>query len=99
MIGLQILLHLPLSPSSVLRISTFHFRLYVGVIGCISQNLSCTYEEINAVAEAYHDQLVHKIDFNLTACQGNMSQLMRLWYFSSSVNSFFKRECSAIQWG
>ena len=29
-----------------------------------------------------------------------MSQLiMRLWYFSSSVNSFFKRACAAIQWG
>ena len=28
-----------------------------------------------------------------------MSQLMRLWHFSSSVNSFFKRACAAIQWG
>ena len=27
-----------------------------------------------------------------------MSQLMRLWYFSSSINSFFKRACTAIQW-
>ena len=26
-----------------------------------------------------------------------MSQLMRFWYFSSSVNSFFKRACAAIQ--
>ena len=26
-----------------------------------------------------------------------LSQLMRLWYFSSSVNSFFKRACTAIQ--
>ena len=24
---------------------------------------------------------------------------MRLWYFASSVNSFFKRACAAIQWG
>ena len=24
---------------------------------------------------------------------------MRLWHFSSSVNSFFKRTCAAIQWG
>ena len=24
---------------------------------------------------------------------------MRLWYFSSSVNSFFKRACAATQWG
>ena len=24
---------------------------------------------------------------------------MRLWYCSSSVNSFFKRACAAIQWG
>ena len=24
---------------------------------------------------------------------------MRLWYFSSSVNSFFKRACAVIQWG
>ena len=28
-----------------------------------------------------------------------MSQLMRLWHFSSSVNSFFKHACAAIQWG
>ena len=28
-----------------------------------------------------------------------MHHLMRLWYFSSSVNSFFKRACAAIQWG
>ena len=27
-----------------------------------------------------------------------LSQLVRLWYFSSSVNSFFKRACAAIQW-
>ena len=27
-----------------------------------------------------------------------MSQLMRLWYLSSSVNSFFKRAYAAIQW-
>ena len=24
---------------------------------------------------------------------------MRLWFFSSAVNSFFKRGCAAIQWG
>ena len=28
-----------------------------------------------------------------------MSQLMRLWHFLSSVNSFFKRACAANQWG
>ena len=28
-----------------------------------------------------------------------MSHLMRLWYFSSSVNSFCKRSCAATQWG
>ena len=28
----------------------------------------------------------------------HMSQLMRLWYFSSSINSFFKCTCAAIQW-
>ena len=27
-----------------------------------------------------------------------LSHVMRLWYFSSSVNSFFKRACAAIQW-
>ena len=32
-------------------------------------------------------------------CMHEMSHLMRLWYFSSSVNSFFKRACAAIQWG
>ena len=28
----------------------------------------------------------------------NLSHVMRLWYFSSSVNSFFKHACVAIQW-
>ena len=28
-----------------------------------------------------------------------LSHLMRLWYFSSSVNPIFKRACAAIQWG
>ena len=28
-----------------------------------------------------------------------LSQLMRWWHFSSSVNSFFKHACAAIQWG
>ena len=30
---------------------------------------------------------------------GKMRQLMRLWHFSSSVNSFFKRPCAAIYRG
>ena len=29
----------------------------------------------------------------------DLSHVMRLWYFSSSVNSFFKRVCASIQWG
>ena len=29
----------------------------------------------------------------------HLSQLMRLWPFSYSVNSFFKRACAAVQWG
>ena len=28
-----------------------------------------------------------------------LSRLMRLWHFLSSVNSFFKYACAAIQWG
>ena len=28
-----------------------------------------------------------------------LSQLMRLWHVSSSVNSFFKCACTVIQWG
>ena len=38
---------------------------------------------------------------NIYTCRRfhQMSHLMRLWYFSSSVNSFFKRACAAIQWG
>ena len=29
----------------------------------------------------------------------HLSHLMRLWYFSSSVNSLFKSSCAVIQWG
>ena len=28
-----------------------------------------------------------------------LSHVRRLWYFSSSINSFFKHACAAIQWG
>ena len=28
-----------------------------------------------------------------------LSHVLRLWYFSSSLNSLFKRTCAAIQWG
>ena len=28
-----------------------------------------------------------------------LSHALRIWYFSSSVNSFFKVACAAIQWG
>ena len=31
--------------------------------------------------------------------EAQMSHLMRLWHFSSSVNSVFKHTCAAIQWG
>ena len=31
--------------------------------------------------------------------KSQMSHLMRLWHCSSSVNSFFKHACAAIQWG
>ena len=31
--------------------------------------------------------------------RAKMSHLMTLWYFSSSVNSFFKNTCAASQWG
>ena len=40
--------------------------------------------------------------FQVSKCFGllhHLSHLMILWYFSSSVNSFFKRTCEAIQWG
>ena len=33
------------------------------------------------------------------AGERDLSHVMRLWYFSSSVNSFFKCACAAIQWG
>ena len=42
---------------------------------------------------------------SLTCCGSNkctycdLSQLMRLWHFSSSVNLFFKHAYTAIQWG
>ena len=31
--------------------------------------------------------------------QTQLSHVMRLWHFSSSVNSFFRCTCTAIQWG
>ena len=40
----------------------------------------------------YHDAQIQIVYMYL-------SNLVRLWYFSSSVNSFFKRACTAIQWG
>ena len=34
-----------------------------------------------------------------SSTKSERSQLKRLWHFSSSVNSFFKRTCAVIQWG
>ena len=31
--------------------------------------------------------------------RNHLSQLARLWYFASSVKSFFKCKCAAIRWG
>ena len=36
--------------------------------------------------------------WTITLSDTNLSHLTRLWHFSSSVNSFFKRACAAIQW-
>ena len=36
---------------------------------------------------------------DLTIPIDHLSRLKRLWYFSSTVNSFFKRACAAIRWG
>ena len=30
--------------------------------------------------------------------KNDMNLVMRLWYLSSSINSFFKRACAVIQW-
>ena len=40
-----------------------------------------------------HNQLQRAI-----VLTNHFSKLMRLWYFSSFVKSFFKRACAAIQW-
>ena len=37
--------------------------------------------------------------FYVTQTKLQLSHLMRLWHFSSSVNSFFKHACASIQWG
>ena len=50
---------------------------------------------------AYRIVLLSQSDWKLRiGCiiLSHLSHLMRLWHFSSSVNSFFKRACAAIQW-
>ena len=49
-------------------------------------------------ATFYVDCVLHLVDLMFFSIY-YLSQLMRLWHFSSSVNSFFKRACAAIQWG
>ena len=44
------------------------------------------------------NQLLYKGNY-VTRLGKHLSQLMRLWHFSSAVNSFCKRACAAIQWG
>ena len=42
---------------------------------------------------------IEEIGFPYYRVMNQLSQLKRLWYFSSSVNSFFKRACASIEWG
>ena len=54
----------------------------------------------NNFSELIHQVSVEKsLSLHLLISNGKkMSQVMRLCYFSSPVNSFFKRVCAAIQW-
>ena len=49
----------------------------------------------NAKLRVIYCTAVHDLHVGMAR---HMSQIMRLWYFLSSVNSFFKRACTAIQW-
>ena len=45
------------------------------------------------------DPLEAKLPPNIESAELYRSHVMRFWHFYSSVNSFFKRACTAIQWG
>lgn len=49
--------------------------LYFSIIGCISQNLTCAYEDIESIVKTYYDDLDHQLDLNLTACTGLYNEL------------------------
>ena len=66
--------------------------IYCMLWGCPSPWASCYQSSIKLA-------IVQTTAFGIVVSSQQMSQLMRLWHFSSSVNSIFKRACTAIQWG
>ena len=56
------------------------------------QTASHNHKKILIVLTVCLDLSVQQVRINM------VRQIMRLWYFLSSVNSFFKRACATIQW-
>ena len=81
----------------------------VGVIGVPDEEageLPRAYVVKKAGKEITESDLQDFVTGDAEICQRSLfkfyqtnEQLMRLWHFSSSVNSFFKHACTAIQWG
>ena len=72
----------------------WHFDLFrEGVYGDVHRVKILFNKKDNALI-----QMAEPHQAQLGRCH-ELSHVMRLWYFSSSINTFFKRACAAIQWG
>ena len=65
----------------------------------IDSTLACPVTFFWMLGKLGDSQYRHKLFDYVEFEPDYLSHLMRLWYFSSSVNSFFKRTYAAIQWG
>ena len=73
------------------------WRYNINTTGIYEQRLEIIYWNLSA--NILRTGTMSKSGEGILIIIHDLSQLMRLWHFSSSVNSFFKHACEAIKWG
>ena len=98
----------PVLPSSLIRVLALHSISSQGsnVSSCWQQRLKTRQPQYTGWPESLLGPYVFlRFSCSIFATSISsytkfvqMSHLLGIWYFSSSINSFFKRACAAIQW-
>ena len=74
------------------------YMWYVAVYSSVSNGFNHNHLEASKCGSSVAQLSFFLAYLTRISAWNQMSHVMRLWYFSSSVNSFFKRACAAIQW-